>query len=162
MGLTRDQLRDLRDDRLRPVLLPVAAAAPAARPSRREWAVAPDAVSPACRRGLALAWVVVLTGVLLLEPAPADPAPGDPVWAVALFLALSGALAAMGIGLARGRRAGLLAGVGAAGLALVGSVMCPVSAHHAIGTWWFLQMAGFAALMGATLVALRRSRPASV
>lgn len=159
MALTRDQVRDLQDDPVRTVPLPVAEGR-SPQPVG-EWAMAPEAVSINWRRGLALAWVVVFAAAILLEPAAADPGASDPLWAVALFGALTGALAAMGVGLVRGRRAGLLAGVVAAGLALVGSVLCPVSGHHGtVGAWWYLQMAGFAGLIGATLVALRVSRSA--
>lgn len=160
MALTRKQLRRLRDERVRTVRLPGDEVPPRApQPSRRDWAMAPGAVPPAWRRSLAVSWVVVFGGAVLLEPAPADPSAGDPWWAVALFLGLTGALVATGVALNRGRRAGLLAGVAAAGLALVGAALCPVSAHHAsVGAWWYLQMAGFAGLVAAPLVALRRGR----
>lgn len=163
MALTRHQLRELKDETLQRIELRPAGApgAPGASPrlELRAWATEPAVVSRRWGGALGVAWVLVYMVAVLVEPAPASARAGDPVWAVALFVALSAALVGMGAGLARGRRIGLLAGVAATGLALVGAVMCPVSAHHtAIGAWWFLQMAGFAGLMGATLVALRRSR----
>lgn len=156
MALTRDRLRDTRDDRLRPVPGP----GPAPAPGRlHAWATETDVVPRRWRLGLLVAWATVYTAAVLLEPAPADPGAPDPVWAVALFLTLAAALGAMGAGLRRGRRAGLVAGVAAAGLAALSGVLCPVSSHHtAVGAWWYLQMAGFTALMGVTLGALRASR----
>ena len=156
MALTKDQLRDLHDDTVRPVPLPVEAPPPSP-PLVGRWAMTPGTVPASWRRGLGLAWVVVLTVALVLEPAAADPDAADPRWAAALFGALTVALAAAGAGLVRGRRAGLLAGTVAGGLALLGAALCPASGHHTVGAWWYLQMAGFAALVGATLVALRRS-----
>lgn len=163
MALTRHPLAELTDETIRQVDLgPVTRSAPLRVVDMRSWATEPAAVSRRWGRGLAVAWVVVYTAAVLLEPAPADPNAAEPLWAVALFLSLTGVLVAMGIGLSRGRRIGLVAGVAAAGLALFGAVMCPVSAHHAgIGAWWFLQMAGFVGLMAATVVGLRRSRSAS-
>ena len=159
MALTRDQLRHLHEDRVRPVRLPVPSTGTPPRRSVRDWALEPGVVAARWRYGLPLAWVAVLAVAVLLEPAPADPDAGDQIWATALFSLLLASLAAMGTGLGRGRRGGLIAGVGAAGLALTGSVLCPVSAHHvSVGAWWYLQMAGFVALMAATVVALRRSR----
>ncbi|MGH9281649.1 MAG: hypothetical protein ACRD0S_01795, partial [Acidimicrobiales bacterium] len=103
----------------------------------------------------------VFAGAVAVEPAPASDGP-EPLWASFLFLALMGSLGAMAAGLARGRRLGLLASVGAGGLALVGTVMCPVSDHHAgIGAWWFVQMIGFTGLIAASLAGLRRTRAAA-
>jgi len=160
MALTRHPLQDLSDETVQQVdLAPPLAARPAV--DLRAWITEPAAVSRRWGQALAVAWVLVYSAAVLLEPAPADPNAADPLWAVALFMGLTAALGAMAVGLARGRRIGLVAGVAAAGLALFGAVMCPVSAHHAgIGAWWFVQMAGFVGLMGATLVALRRSRAA--
>jgi len=159
---TEDQLRHLRNDRLRSVRLPVGPAPTARRrPSLRAWAQAPGVVGPRWRRSLPLAWVAVYAGAAALEPAPADPSAGDPLWAVGLFLAVMVALVATAAGLARGRRSGLLAGAAGGVLALAGAAACPITAHHtAIGAWWYLQLAGFAALLGAAVVGLRRARAA--
>lgn len=108
---------------------------------------------------LCLSWMVVYGTAILLEPRPADPQAADPLWAVLLFTALMAALGATCVGLARRQRLGLVASVGAGGLALGAAVMCPVSGHHqAIGAWWYLQMAGFTSLMALSLVGLTRSR----
>ena len=105
------------------------------------------------------AWLVVYTAAILLEPASSGERGGDPVWAVVLFTALVATLAVTFGGLARRQRLGLVAATGAAGLALVAAVMCPVSGHHGgVGAWWFLQMGGFTGLMALALAGLTRSR----
>lgn len=106
-----------------------------------------------------VSWIAVYTMAIVLEPRPAEPSAPEPLWAVLLFMTLMGALGATCLGLARRQRLGLVASVGAAGLALGAAVMCPVSGHHtATGSWWFLQMGGFASLMGLGLVGLTRAR----
>ncbi|MGH9181543.1 MAG: hypothetical protein ACRDY5_07505, partial [Acidimicrobiales bacterium] len=103
MALTRDQLGDLRDDRVRPLALPGAAdrpGPPGRRPTFGDWARQTGAVSDRWRQRLSEAWVVVFTGAVMLEPAAADPQAAEPLWAVGLFLALAAALVAMSVGLA--------------------------------------------------------------
>lgn len=155
MSLTRDALEELHDARLTEVRLEV----PRRRPRLDRWLTEPDVVRGRWPVGLGGAWIVVFTAAALLEPAPADPNGADPLWAGVLFLTLFAALGVMAAGLARRQRAGLVASVGAAGLALLASALCPVSGHHAsVGAWWYLQMAGFTALVVAGLVGLGRSR----
>lgn len=106
-----------------------------------------------------VSWVAVYTMAIVLEPRPAEPQASEPLWAALLFMTLIGALAATCIGLGRRQRLGLVAAVGAAGLALAASVMCPVSGHHqTTGAWWYLQMGGFASLMALGLAGLTRTR----
>lgn len=157
MSLTRTQLEKLHDDRFSEVDL--------GRRGRTrsigDWLIEDGAVGGRWPRNLGLAWVAVFAMAVAVEPAPADPEASDPVWASLLFLGLLSALAVAGASLARRRRLGLMALIGAGGLALVGTVMCPVSDHHeAVGAWWYLQLTGFTALIGASLAGLRRSRTA--
>lgn len=153
--LTRSKLPQLHDDRLDEVAL----AAPAARPSLARWLTDGRVVGRRWPRALGVGWVAVFALAIAVEPAPADPNAAEPLWASILGLALIGALGAMAAGLARRQRIGLVASVVAGGLALVATTMCPASGHHAgIGAWWFVQMVGFTALVGASLVGLRRSR----
>ena len=155
MALTERRLDGLRDEEVRRVELPGGR-----RLSAGEWLVRADAPPRRLPRSLALAWVVFLPLAYVLEPSPArrGPAPG---WAVILELAFTTTIVVAGIALARRQRMGLLASAGAAGLALAASVMCPVSGHHAIGAWWFVQMAGFAALAAVSVAGLRLFRPSS-
>lgn len=158
MSLTRShsQLDDLSEDSVRH--LDLRPSEPQA-PRLARWLTERDVVPRRWPLGLGLAWLAVYAMAILLEPTPADPQAADPIWAVVLFTVLMGALAATCYGLARRQRLGLVASVAAAGLALAAAVSCPVSAHHqSIGAWWFLQMAGFTALMTGSLVGLTRSR----
>ncbi|MGH9179065.1 MAG: hypothetical protein ACRD0N_10995 [Acidimicrobiales bacterium] len=125
------------------------------------WLTEDRALPAGSARRLGLAWIVVFAVAVAVEPAPASDA-SEPLWASFLFLALMGALGTMAAGLARGWRLGLMASVAAGGLALVGTVMCPVSGHHTgVGAWWGVQMVGFTGLVAASLVGLRHTRPAA-
>jgi peptidoglycan/LPS O-acetylase OafA/YrhL len=155
MSLTKTTLRQLQEDRPRRVRLTQAGERRPIGPSLTE-----DRALPArWARRLGLAWIVVFAVAVAVEPAPPADAP-EPLWASFLFLALMGALGTMAAGLARGWRLGLMASMAAAGLALIGTVMCPVSGHHpGVGAWWGVQMIGFTGLMAASLMGLRRARP---
>ena len=155
MSLTRDSLHQLHEERSREIRLP----AGARRPPLGRWLTDAGVVPGRWPRALGAAWIVVFAGAALLEPPPADPDAAEPLWASLLFLALFAALGTTAAGLVRRQRAGLVASVGAAGLGLLASAMCPVSGHHAgVGAWWYLQMAGFTGLVVASLAGLRRSR----
>lgn len=155
MSLTQSRLEQLHDDRYRRVGL----RPPVRRPGLRRWLGEPGVVPGRWPLGLALAWLAVLAAAVALEPAPAEPAAPEPVWAAVLFLGLLAALGTAWSGLSSRRRLGLVASVVAAGLGLAASAACPVSAHHVdVGAWWYLQMGGFTALVGAGLAGLRAAR----
>jgi len=67
----------------------------------------------------------------------------------------------MGVGLLARRPSGAKASFVAGGLFLAAAIACPVTGHHSsIGLWWFYELAGAAALMALSLLALpRRSTP---
>ncbi|MEO6121771.1 MAG: hypothetical protein ABIW46_07005, partial [Acidimicrobiales bacterium] len=70
MALTRERLRQFHDDRVRPVRLAAELEIPDPRWSPcQAWAMEPGVVSPAWLLRLSLAWVVVFTGAVLVEPA---------------------------------------------------------------------------------------------
>lgn len=155
MSLTRTQLEELHDDHARQVRL----TAPGRRPPLRRWLTESGVVRGRWPQAMGLAWIAIFAAAIALEPAPADPEASEPLWASLMFLGLLAALAATWVGLARRQRVGFVASAAAAGLALFGSVMCPVSDHHAsVGAWWYLQMAGFTGLVAASVTGLRRSR----
>ncbi|HVE47303.1 MAG TPA: hypothetical protein VNA57_11230 [Acidimicrobiales bacterium] len=156
---TRSQLDELQQDRYRRVEL--RPGEPQA-PRLARWLTDEGVVPGRWPAAICLSWIAVYAMAILLEPRPADPQAAEPLWAVFLFMTLIGVLAATCVGLARRQRLGLVASVAAAGLALGAAVMCPVSGHHgSTGAWWFLQMGGFASLMGLGLVGLTRSRSRS-
>ena len=158
MSITRTKLEQLRDDRYRRVTL----AGPGRRTPLGRWLTEDGVVGGRWPVRLCLAWVVVFAVAIAVEPAPASSDAAEPLWATLLFFALFSALAVTVGGLARRRRLGLVASAAAGGLALVATVMCPVSDHHAgVGAWWFIQMTGFTGLVAASVAGLRRSRTTS-
>ena len=104
--------------------------------------------------GVAVAWLVLLQVAFALEPATNQ---AVPVYGVVLELTMWALLATMLTGLVMQRRFGLVASLGAAGFMTAMSVACPISGHHAFGTWWYGQMACVLALVAASVVALHVS-----
>ncbi|HSH59307.1 MAG TPA: hypothetical protein VK988_06630 [Acidimicrobiales bacterium] len=152
MALTGRRLRELRKEELR------------ALPLDRLSGPGPDSVERDRRMAsgapwaLLAGWVAFIALAVAIEPAPTRPEAAQPLWPGLWGIALMGALVATGVGLARRERSGFVASAVAGGVALFGAVMCPVSGHHAVGAWWFVQMAGFAALGALSLAGLRLPR----
>jgi peptidoglycan/LPS O-acetylase OafA/YrhL len=101
-----------------------------------------------------IAWLVLNEIAYALEPAAQQ---SVPVIGIVLELTMYVLLAAMLTGLVMQRRWGFLASLGAAVLATAASIACPITGHHAFGTWWFGQMACMLALVAISAVTLRRS-----
>ncbi len=121
-------------------------------PDTREWLQ--ERISGQAALTVGIAWLVLVQIAFALEPA----AQGSvPFVGILLELAMYLLLATMITGLVMQRRWGLLASLGAAVLATAASIACPVTGHHAFGSWWFGQMACMLALVGISVVALRRS-----
>jgi len=78
-----------------------------------------------------------------------------PVIATVLSVAMWGLILTMAGGLVARRRWGFALSLGAAVVATAASVACPTTGHHAIGGWWFAQMACVLVLVGASVAALR-------
>ncbi|MDP8975010.1 MAG: hypothetical protein M3N28_01305 [Actinomycetota bacterium] len=152
MALTGRRLRELRKEELR------------ALPLDRLSGPRPDLVERDRRIvsgapwALLAAWVAFIALAVAIEPAPTRPEAAQPLWSGLWGIAMMGTLAATGVGLARRERSGFVASAVAGGVALFGAVMCPLSGHHAVGAWWFVQMGGFAALGALSLAGLRLSR----
>jgi hypothetical protein len=104
--------------------------------------------------GVAVAWLVLLQVAFALEPATNQ---AEPIYGVVLEFTMYALLATMITGLVMQRRFGLVASLGAAGFMTALSVACPISGHHAFGTWWYGQMACVLALVAASVVALQLS-----
>lgn len=101
---------------------------------------------------VAVAWFVLVQVASLLEP---ETTHHVPVVATILEVTLWVFLGAMVVGLATRRRWGFLASLGAAVIATAASIACPTTGHHAVGAWWFGQMACVLALVGVSTWALR-------
>ena len=71
--------------------------------------------------------------------------------------AFLGTVLAMVAGFTGRSRLGALASFAGAGVFLTMVVACPVTGHHAIGAWWYAQVAGTAAVGTASVAALRSS-----
>ncbi len=154
MALTGRRLRELHKEELRALSLEqVSPGEPA--PADRPLLERVRRLTSGPHWGLLVAWVAFIAIAIALEPAPDRAEAAQPLWAGLWSTAMVVALVATGVGLAGRRRVGFQASAIAGGLALFGAVMCPVSGHHAIGAWWFVQMAGFAALGAVSLAGLR-------
>jgi hypothetical protein len=104
---------------------------------------------------LTLAWVAVFSIGVALEPTPAD-RNAMPVLAAILQTGLMAGWIVMAVGFARRRRYGALGSLGAAVVLVAMTIACPLSGHHvAIGAWWWFQVAGSLALVGASGAALQ-------
>ena len=106
-----------------------------------------------------LAGPAVAAVCIAVEPASADPNAAEPVIASVLGLALL--VSYLGAGVAAVRRAPVaLAWVlGAALVSMTMTIACPTSGHHALGAWWFVQLAVCSALLaGAGYGAVRAGR----
>jgi peptidoglycan/LPS O-acetylase OafA/YrhL len=101
-----------------------------------------------------VAWFVLNQIAYALEPAAQQ---SEPFIGILLEITMYVLLAAMLAGLVMQRRWGLLASFAAAILATAASIACPVTGHHAFGTWWFGQMACMLALVAISAFALRRN-----
>ena len=155
MSLTRSRLQQLHDDRFHHVGVTPGGA----RPPVRRWLTEDRQVPGRWPVALGGAWLVVFSVAVAVEPTPPSPDAPEPLWASLLFFAFLTTLAVAAGGLARRQRLGLVASAAAGGLALLATVMCPVSGHHPeVGAWWYVQMAGFTGLVTASVAGLRRSR----
>ena len=101
--------------------------------------------------GIGIAWLVAYQVAASLEPVTHQ---REPWYGVALGVTFMALLAGTAAGLIAQRRWGLVASLAAAGFFTALSVACPVSGHHAFGTWWFGQMACALTMLGGSVAAL--------
>ena len=107
----------------------------------------------------AVAWVVLLAVGIAVEPPPTNPNVVDPWFVSALASLLMGALLTTLAGLGMRRRWSLAASLVAAGMLLLSTVLCPVSGHHAVGSWWVVQLGCALGLVATSILAWRRATP---
>jgi hypothetical protein len=116
-----------------------------------------DHISTEWIAALAVAWPVLLTIILALEPVADDPeavpAGIEAVFAAGFTIAI---IATLFGGIER-RRYAYGASLIAAGILAVGVAACPASGHHAYGAWWLGQVAAVGGLVGLSWAGLRRA-----
>lgn len=101
---------------------------------------------------LGVGWPLSFAVALALEPTPAQPEAAPPLIIELAGLALFVGLVTTAVAAACRHRSAVAAGIVVGLIAVASSVMCPVSGHHAVGTWWFAQL-GLMVTMLATSVA---------
>ena len=102
----------------------------------------------------ALIGPIVAAFCMAIEPPPADPEAATPLLAVVLFVGLLASWAGAAQAAWRRRPQALAWATIVGALSVAITVGCPASGHHAIGAWWFAQLAVSG---GATAVAVRAS-----
>lgn len=129
--------------------------APAARPARSELRAggrrADGARTSPGHGSIGIAWAIFVATILLLEPAPADPAPAVPLWGELLGLSFFAAFVAALTGLVGGKAWGARASLTAAALGVGVTIACVATGHHTAGAFFGYQLAGFSALGAVSL-----------
>ncbi|MGH2781127.1 MAG: hypothetical protein ACRDLA_06870 [Thermoleophilaceae bacterium] len=128
-------------------------AASHARPDTRTWLG--QHISREVAVALAAGWVGFLLLADALQPEPARPE-SQPWFATALTIGLLGVLALLAVGLCLRSRWAMLPSLAAAAFLAADSVLCPVSGHHDLGVWVYVQAACALALAAASVYILRR------
>jgi hypothetical protein len=105
-----------------------------------------------------VAWPLLLTIGVAVEPPPANPDAVDPWFVSALSAVLLAAMLATVAGLSLRRRWGMAASLAAAGMLVASTVLCPVSGHHAgVGAWWVVQLGCGLGLVAVSALGLRHA-----
>lgn len=129
-------------------------ALPRVPPSRRRLQ---DHVSRAWAGAGGASWVLLLAIALSIAPRPSDPT-AVPSLVEALFMNVAlVALSATALGLYARRRAGFAASLFGAGVLLGAVLLCPVTGHHALGPWWYGQLACVSGLIAVSVLGLLRA-----
>jgi hypothetical protein len=105
----------------------------------------------------AVVWAVGLAVGIAVEPPATNPNAVDPWFVSALGTVLLAALLTTFAGLWLRRRWSLAASLVAAGMLMLSTVLCPVSGHHTIGSWWVVQLGCGLGLAAASALGLRRT-----
>jgi hypothetical protein len=105
----------------------------------------------------AVVWAVGLGVGIAVEPPATNPNAVDPWFVSALGTVLLAALLTAFAGLWLRRRWSLAASLVAAGMLMLSTVLCPVSGHHAIGSWWVVQLGCGLGLAAASALGLWRT-----
>ena len=146
MEMLARKLRTLRAERVVEVQRPERPSPAGDERLSRGWALA-----------LPVAWAVIFSTAVAVEPPPANPNAPEPLIGVILGMVLFAAWTAMVVGLAGRRAMGAWGSLAAGATMLAAAVACPISGHHSsVGLWWFYELAGAATLIALSLRALPR------
>ncbi|MDQ1566437.1 MAG: hypothetical protein QOF96_1317 [Actinomycetota bacterium] len=105
--------------------------------------------------GLTLAWIAIFSVGVALEPTPAND-DAMPLLGAVLMSGLMVGWVVMAAGFAQRSRYGALGSLGAAGVLVAMTIACPLSGHHVdLGAWWWFEVVGSLALVGASGAALQ-------
>lgn len=116
-----------------------------------------DHISTNWITALAVAWPLLLTLILVLEPAADDPEAVPSGIEAAFAAGFTIAIIATLFGGVERRRYAFGASLVAAGILAVGVAACPATGHHAYGAWWVGQVAAVGGLVGLSWAGLRRA-----
>lgn len=160
MATIRERLREIDDLerawRLDAVERDPALDAPERVPAERVSTLLRD-IDGRWARFVAVAWIVLFTLAIAIQPAPADASAPEPFLGVLLSGIMLAAFVAALAGLAVRRAWGMHAAVAASVLLFGLTLACPATGHHELAGWWYGQLA-FAGALGAVSVAgLRRA-----
>jgi hypothetical protein len=133
---------------------PTPSAPSAPRPALDNAAWLRQRISRTWAAGLGAAWYVLYVIAVMVEPTTHHE---EPAIAVVLSYAMLAGMVLMAAGLIARRRWGVVASLATAGLLTALAVACPTTGHHAIGAWWFVQLACAGGLVAGSVVALRRA-----
>jgi hypothetical protein len=89
---------------------------------------------------------------LALEPTAAQTTIA--LWEWVVSYALLGAMTLAAVGLSKRKPSGARASFIAAGIFTAGIVACPVTGHHAFGSWWFGELACGLAILAVSAAAV--------
>ncbi len=118
-----------------------------------------DRVPRAWAVGGGVAGLLLLAIAVAIEPRSSDPAAIPSLIDTLFMTVLLVALHATALGLAARRRAGFAASLVFAGVFLGAVLLCPVTGHHELGSWWYGQLASVGGLIALGVVGLRRAPP---
>jgi hypothetical protein len=128
---------------------------PAAKPARIR-----TVLTPRVARRVALVSFLAYWAPVVIMPPPDGTNPVMPWWAATLDYSALVLLAGSWLLLAAGRRSGLVASVGGSLAVLALTAECPISDHHEIAPWWWMQLAASVGVLALSVALLRRTKKA--
>jgi hypothetical protein len=102
-----------------------------------------------------VAWPILYVAGWILEPAADNPDAVAGTVESLFALAFLGSIAVMARGFSLRQRFGFAGSLAAAGVLLAAVVACPITGHHAIGGWWYGQIAAVGGLVAISAAGLR-------